>query len=103
MSVLVEKSDVLTGLFSNVTFKEEVKGLKTVEDLQKLFSNYDVELTIDEVKEICCEIAKQMQNSENGELNENDLEQVSGGVAWALIALGVGCLGAFALGIYNGM
>lgn len=103
MSVLIEKSDILEKVFSNITFKEEAKNLKTVEDLQKLFSNYDIELTLDEVKEICCEIAKQMQNSENGELNENDLEQVSGGVAWGLIALGVACLGAFALGVYNGL
>lgn len=35
-------------------------------------------------------------------LNDNELQEIDGGIAWALIGLGVLCLGGFGVGIYNG-
>lgn len=43
-----------------------------------------------------------MKNLAFVELNDNELQEIDGGVAWALIALGVLCAGAFGIGVYNG-
>ena len=36
------------------------------------------------------------------ELKNEELQTIDGGIAWALIGLGALCVGAFALGVYNG-
>lgn len=98
----MDKNQKLVEIFQNEQFKAESQSLSTAEDLQKLFKNYDLELTMDEVYELCAQIAC---SSKEGELNENDLDAVAGGFGWvaaAAIGLGVVCIGAFAVGVYNG-
>lgn len=36
------------------------------------------------------------------EISETELQEVDGGVPWALIAFGAYCGGCFVLGVYNG-
>ena len=72
------------------------------EELQEVFRKNGLEMTIEEVVDLCGKIARQMEAGENGEISEDALEDVTGGIAWALIGLGVLCVGAVALGIYNG-
>lgn len=97
----MEKEQKLAELFQNEQFKKEANELKTAEELQRLFASYGLELSLDEVYSLCEKIAL---NMEKGELSEDELENVSGGFAITagVVALGVGCIGALALGIYNG-
>ncbi len=98
----MEKNAKLVEIFKNEQFMEASKTLKTAEELQELFSRFGLELSMDEVHELCAQIANSMKD---GELEETDLEAVSGGIGWvavAAIALGVVCIGAFAVGVYNG-
>ncbi len=87
-------------LFQSESFKAEVANITTAEELQKAFERHGVDMTLDEVIGLCGQIAHQMQSDD--ELDEDALENVSGGIAWALVGLGVVCLGAVALGIWNG-
>lgn len=96
------KNEKLVMIFQNEEFKHESQGMKTAEDLQKLLAKYGLELTMDEVYGLCAQIAC---SQKDGELDEEDLETVSGGAAWvavAAIGLGVVCIGSFAIGVYNG-
>ena len=97
----MDKNQKLCELFSNEQFKAEANKLSTAEELQRLFSEYGLELSIDEVYDLCEVIAV---NMEKEELDEGDLESVAGGFAITagLVVLGVACIGAVALGIYNG-
>ena len=92
----------LSKLFQDEAFKAEVSELKTAEELQAAFARHGVNITKDEVIDLCGAIAQQMDKGDEEELNEEALENVSGGIAFSLIALGVVCIGAVALGIWNG-
>lgn len=94
-------NDKLNVLFMNESFTVEAKTVTTVEEMQKLMKKYDVEMSSDEIVEMCRVIAEQMNSEE--ELSENTLDNVSGGFPGWWIAVGVVCVGAFALGIYNGL
>ena len=99
----MDKNDKLVEILGNEQFKAESKTLTTAEDLQTLFAKYDLDLTMDEVYHLCASIACSMKSDD--ELDAEDLEYVAGGIAWpvvAAVALGVVCLGAFAIGVYNG-
>lgn len=94
-------NDKLNVLFMNESFTVEAKTVTTVEEMQKLMKKFDVEMSSDEIVEMCRVIAEQMNSEE--ELSENVLDNVSGGFPGWWIAVGVVCVGAFALGIYNGL
>lgn len=36
------------------------------------------------------------------EMNVSEIQEVEGGVAWALVGLGVLCASCFGMGVYNG-
>ena len=106
----MNKTEMLTNLFQNEEFKKDAAELTTAEELQALISRYGVALSMDEVHNMCGQIAQQMNQDE---LTEEDLENVSGGftiIGSTLIVLkgakavvfGVACIGALALGIWNG-
>ena len=99
----MDKNTKLTQLFQDPSFKKEAEGIKTAEEMQALFAKHGVDYSLDEVYALCEAIAKRMEASnEEGELTEDALEDVAGGIAIGLIIFGVGCVGAAALGIYNG-
>ncbi len=99
----MDKNAKLMEIFQNEQFKVEAENLTTAEELQSLFSKYGLELTKQEVVALCGAIVRQMNG---GELTEDDLEDVAGGFAWAIVgavALGAACLGGCAGGIYAGV
>lgn len=98
----MDKNQKLAELFESEQFKEEASKIQTAEELQALFAEHGVDLTMDEVINLCAAIAAQMGEAE---LSEEDLENVAGGfgiVTVGLICLGVACIGGLAVGIYNG-
>lgn len=97
---MMSKNDMLCALFTDKTFKEEAQRVTDAAQLQALFAGYGVEMTQEEVVTLCGQIAGQMKTE--GELTDEEMDNVTGGAAWALIGLGALCLGAVALGIYNG-
>lgn len=98
----MEKQQKLNALFTNEAFKAEADKISTAEELQELFAKYGVEMTLDEVIDLCGVIARYMQSEDSEELSEDDLDNVAGGIAWLAIGVAVLCIGALAIGIYNG-
>ena len=58
-------------------FVHQLADAETVEAAQKVFAARGIEFTLDEVKAIAAGLKA---NAANGELSENDLEDVAGGV-----------------------
>ena len=103
----MEKATKLIEVLESEQFQKEVVSVTTPEDMQKLIASHGVELTVDEVMELCGQIVKAMNSDE---ISEDELDNVAGGVVILgitiatskLIALGIGCVGAAALGLWNG-
>ncbi|MBQ2948696.1 MAG: hypothetical protein IJD94_06970 [Clostridia bacterium] len=101
-NMLNNKAAMLTEVFSNESFKTKAQNLKSVDELKKLLSEYDVEMTQKEVDELLIQIAEAAKTNKDGEVSDAALEMVSGGV-WGYVALGAICLGAFVLGVHNSL
>jgi len=94
----MKNADALKELVKNQEFVKEAENFKTIEDFQKGFAKYGVEMTEQEVVEFCAEATKY---GENKELAEEDLESVAGGFG-PMFWVCAGCLVAAAIGAYNG-
>lgn len=95
----------LTALFQDASFAEKAKNFKTVEDMKIALEAHGIEMSIDEVTELCLAIGKRAAQENGEELSEEALDDVAGGfgiVTWVCIGVGVLCIGAFAVGVYNG-
>lgn len=95
----------LTELFQLESFKEKASECKTMEDFHKLFNDNGVEISEDETIELISQIAEKKERMDNGEILEEDLENVAGGLAGAAavafcVGVGVVGIGAFALSAY---
>lgn len=93
----MEINEKLRDLLNSETFANEIKNLKTVEELQVVLKQHGVEMTTDEIIELGGHLARKVGMDKNGELTEEDLENVSGGGLLALAALGIAsiCFGAY--------
>lgn len=98
----MDKSEKMKELFLNASFKEQVKDVSNVDELREAFSKNGLELSVEEVIDLCERIVNQVNKSSDCEISEEALSDVTGGIAWALVGLGAACIGAAALGIYNG-
>lgn len=96
----MEKKEMLTQVMSNEAFAARAKECKTMEELHALFKEFGADVTIDEVAEICHQVAEQVQSG--NELSEDQLENVAGGFAWIPVAVGVWAVGCVAVGLWNG-
>lgn len=81
----MDKNEKLVEIFENEQFKAAAEEITTAGELQALFAEYGLELTLDEINELCAVAALRMNS---GELNETELEDVSGGASSALRAVG---------------
>lgn len=96
-------SDAFNKLMENEAFVKEMLSQKNEEDVQKLYADNGIELSIDEV----CEVGKMLSCMDNdGELDASDLDNVAGGVAvtaatcWA-VAKTVIAVGGAGLAVYK--
>ena len=96
----MDRNQKLEALFKSAEFKAAAENVTTAEELQALFAKNGVEMSLDDVYELCGQIATQVQAGD-GELSEDALESVSGGII-TMVACGVVCIGALAVGIWNG-
>ena len=104
----MEMTNKLMEIFGNEQFKAAVANVTTPEEMQKLIAEYGMELTVDDVIELCGQIVQAMNRGD--EISEDELDNVAGGVVilgitftvTQLVLLGVGATGAAALGIWNG-
>lgn len=80
-------------LLAQESFLEKLETAETDEAVQKLFADNGVELTLDEIDQMCKE---SVAAHESGELSEESLDSVSGGV--------IGCfiVGSAAIAFYAG-
>lgn len=115
-----EKIDLINAMMEKTEVQEKAKQCKDAAELQQLFAENGVDLTVDEVEAFLSELTESVMSKirENQELSEDDLDSVAGGmgsVAAAIIGLGsipvagwivagaviVGC-GALIIGGING-
>lgn len=80
-----ETMEKIRVLMENEAFGKEIENVETAAELQKAFEGHGIEITEDEVVEICKGIAA----NKDGIISEEDLDAVSGGgilVGAAMIA-----------------
>lgn len=76
--MLTEK---IKSLFTDAEFVNKMKNTNDLVEVQKLFAEAGVELTEAEMKEF---IEEACANTDSGEIDEKQLENVSGGIIGAL-------------------
>lgn len=86
----------LQELLESEAFGKEIENVQSAEELQSAFAAHGVDMTVEEVEEVCAAIVAKNE----GTLDENALEQVSGGIAF-LTAAAV-CVGACAVSYVAG-
>ncbi|MEN1761408.1 MULTISPECIES: hypothetical protein [Anoxynatronum] len=76
---------------------EKLFQLETAEEVQVLLKDNDVEMTLEEINTVREALIKAMERSEESELSEEDLEEVTGGFFWMLgLALALMAVGSTA-------
>ena len=97
------KAEKLEDLFKDTAFVKELAPTASPAEAQAVFAAHGLELTIEEIKGIsqqCAGCIKKLEEND-GELSEEDLEQISGGsfrnafnhaVAGAAIGAVIGCI-----------
>ena len=83
-------------LFENAEFLEKFQKTESKDDLQKLFKEYGLDLSREEIDEFVAEFEK-VSTSTSGELDEASLEAVAGG-AITIGKLAKWCWGAMKAG-----
>lgn len=68
-------------VFSDEKFVESLLQMEEPEEVQAALKEKGIELTVEEVKQI----REKLENTSEGELSEEDLGQVSGGIAITMI------------------
>ena len=66
------------------TFEQELAKVNTPEEMQALFASYGIEMTLEEVRAMVAEAVK-MNEAQDGELSEEALDNVAGGVWYVVV------------------
>lgn len=98
-----EKINLINAMMEKPEVQVKAKQCKNAAELQRLFAENGVDLTVDEVEVFLSEVAEAVavKLHENQELSEGDLDDVSGGlgsVAAAIIGIGSTPVGPWILG-----
>ena len=104
------KMEQLDAFFSNPEMKTKIEQAETFDDLYSLVTDQGIDISEDDFKTVMSEIGKEAQKAieESDELNEEMLEDVSGGGVFSLSVgtwLAIKATGglAVALGIGSGL
>lgn len=101
----------ITELFQVKAFQAEADKCKTMEDFHELFVRNGIAITEEETIELISQVAEQRKKMDEGEISEEDLDNVAGGLTFVLtgaaavaacVGIGAVCIGAFALSAYVG-
>lgn len=86
-------------LMADQSFVEKLLSCEEPEEVQSLFNENEVYLSIEEIKQI----GKALENLEgkDGELTEEDLEAVAGGIAIGIVLGIVGAIASITGGTYT--
>lgn len=96
-----EIMDKLEEVKKDEAFMKMLGEQDTPEKIQAAFATKGIEFTLDEVKAIVVAVVDQAEN--NGELNEENLNEVSGGFIISATAIGTAlALGGIGLGVAIG-
>lgn len=72
----MSRLDKIRELMDNEAFVEKLSEVSTVEEMQSIFADNGVEMTLDEINEMCM---ASVQMTDSDELSDTDLDNVSGG------------------------
>lgn len=116
-----EKIDLINAMMEKSEVQEKAKQCKDAAELQQLFAENGVDLTVNEVEAFLSELTESVMSKirENQELSEDDLDSVAGGLGgvaaaiiggfasipvagWIVAGAVVIGLGAFVIGGING-
>ena len=75
----MEKEKMISEAMKDVEFAKKIIGIQSPEEMQKAFATKEIELSLEEAQAIISTIKKLAKN-ESGELSEDDLEGVAGGI-----------------------
>lgn len=85
-------------LFADEAFKEQVKNVKSIEEMQKLFADHGVDFSEEELTRIL-ESCEKLAFQENEELDDEQMEDVAGGfdpVTVYFVSLGISLVAGLA-------
>ena len=89
-------NEKISALFGTEEFVEKFNALEAVEDIKTLFGSYGVELSDEELKVLIDEAVGQ----KDGELNPDELDNVSGGI-FATLGMILAGSWSFAVKVYG--
>ncbi len=75
----MEKEKMISEAMKDVEFAKKIIEIQSPEEMQKAFAKKEIELSLEEAQAIISTI-KKLAKSESGELSEDDLEGVAGGI-----------------------
>lgn len=116
MTYIMIDFEKISVMFQTPEFQEEANKCETMEDWNALLVRNGIEISFDETVELVSLIAQSKIKLDGGELSEDALDEVSGGVAgaaaaglvlsggpavWACVGIGVVCVGAACLAGYT--
>ena len=91
--ITIEKMQELK---ENQEFAAKIRTAKSGEEMVKIFAEYDVRITEEELRENCkqtVDILREQGYMDGDELTESGLEMVAGGFNWAHYGGGLGLMG----------
>lgn len=88
-------TEKLTAVLENKEFVTSLQDLQTPEEIQQAFATQGMEFTVEDIKELGEAMAAQ---SETGELEEDALDQVAGGIVITSATIWAAAKVTFAVG-----
>lgn len=89
----------ITELFQDEAFLKKANECQTMEDFYTLFNQNGAEISEEETIDLISQIAEKRQKMDNGELVEDDLDDVAGGVVLTGAAAVACCVGLGVVGV----
>ena len=89
-------------LEANASLGEKLFSLETAEEVQGFLCELELEFSLEEINELRDVLVKVLEKSKDGELSDEDLENVAGGLIVTLIGLGIMAL-AFGACVTSGV